>query len=88
MSQHSFNCPRTCPHYEHRDLCRFNRIFRALGNGIEVNSRTVTVKVEYDDPESLREAVEAMGGEWLGQGTHRLYQSQHRNVEGLSLIHI
>ena len=73
MSGTHFDCPRTCPLFERRDLCRFNPVFKAIGP-VVVNSHTVKVKVEYNDPGALRGSVEAMGGTWLGQGNHSLYE--------------
>lgn len=68
-----FNCPRTCPLYERENLCRFMPVLHALGTG-RVTSHTVSVKVEYRDPEALGRAVIAMGGQVLGRGTHKLFE--------------
>jgi len=73
---HSFSCPRTCPSFERaqggRFFCRFGPILNTLGPAV-VTSHTVTVKVEYRDPETLRAAVLAMGGIWYGWAdTHSL----------------
>ena len=80
LSGTHFDCPRTCPLFERRDLCRVNPVFKAIGP-VVVNSHTVKVKVEYNDQGALRGSVEAMGGTWLGQGNHSLYE--RGKVEGL-----
>ena len=69
-----FDCDRTCPLFERRDLCRFSPMFHRMGARQVVNSHTVNVKVEYRDLDALESAVGAMGGTVLGHGTHRLYQ--------------
>ena len=43
-------------------------------------SHTVTVKVEYRNMNALRAAVEAMGGQWIGEGVHRLFQGPEQGV--------
>lgn len=43
------------------------------GLGILANSHTASVKVDFTDPDILRRAVEAMQGQWLGKGSHRLF---------------
>ena len=76
---HKFDCDRTCPLHERRDWCRFNPLFKLLGNVAAVNSHTIKVNVEFNDVEILRRVVEKMGGEWLGVKDHKLYD---RNVHG------
>lgn len=41
-------------------------------------SETLKVKVEFRNATSLAGAVTAMGGQVLGQGTHRLYQTSEQ----------
>lgn len=79
----NFTCPRTCPLVKSA-WCRFRPVLDALGP-VRVNSHTVTVKVEYRDPDALRGAVEALGGSWLGLGSHRLYESGEFSGHGLRL---
>lgn len=70
-----FSCPRTCPQYG-SFWCRFRPILDGIGP-VQVNSHTAKIVVEFRDPETLRLAIEAMGGKWLGHGTHKLYSSSH-----------
>lgn len=81
-----FDCDRTCPFFERRDLCRFNPLFKALGNRATVNSHTTTVDLDLTkSPDSLRAAVEALNGKWLGHGNHKLYGSNHESGYGFTL---
>ena len=66
-----FACDRTCPLAGER-FCRFRPVLDLLGP-VAVNSQTATIRVEFRDPGTLKSAVLAMGGTWLGQGTHHLY---------------
>ena len=70
--QDNFNCPRTCP-LVGNFWCRFRPVLDRLGR-VQVNSHTVRVKVEYTDPGALERAVQALGGKWLGSGSHRLFE--------------
>jgi len=70
---HSFDCDRTCPFYERRDLCRFNPLFAALGNESEVNSHVVTVNVKITDIDALRKAAEYCGLEFHEAKTYKWY---------------
>ena len=36
-------------------------------------SHTVHIRVDFKDRKRLESAVKALGGRWLGKGTHRLY---------------
>lgn len=68
----SFTCPRTCPaHRTH--WCRFNALFTMIG-APRVHSHTVKIKVDYRDPDALRSAVLALGGAWIGAGSHKLFE--------------
>lgn len=73
----SFDCDRTCPKYEKRDLCRFNRLFALMGVRTVVNSHTVTVAVEFRNQNQLAEAVRKMGGTVIGVGEHELYERDY-----------
>jgi hypothetical protein len=64
--------------------CRFMPVLRTLGIAT-VYSHTVRVKVDYRDPDQLRAAVEAMGGAWIGQGTHQLFAGQSATGHGFTL---
>lgn len=66
-----FNCDRTCPLAGER-WCRFRPILDAMGP-TRVDSETVKVRVELTDTAALRRAVEAIGGSWIGEATHKLY---------------
>lgn len=68
-----FDCPRTCPHFERQDVCRFNAIFDKLGSAV-VNSHTVKIKTEFRDDDTLAHAVRSLGGQVLGRSTHKLYE--------------
>ena len=68
----NFSCPRSCRWAEARDFCRFMPVLAAVGP-TAVTSHTAKIKVEFRDPSHLKAAVEALGGEWLGQGSARLY---------------
>ena len=67
-----FSCPRTCP-ANGQLWCKFRPLLDRMGP-TRVNSHTVTVQVEYTDPDALESAVRALGWNWLGKGCHRLYQ--------------
>lgn len=73
MTNLPFDCSRTCPMAGER-WCRFRPLLDTLGS-VQVCSHTTKIKVEYSDPDQLRLAVQAMGGTWLGMGTHDLYES-------------
>lgn len=66
-----FDCPRTCPLFKER-WCRFRPITDQLGP-VRVNSHTARIKVDYADSDMLKAAVAALGGTWLGHGSHRLF---------------
>jgi hypothetical protein len=71
MSRNNFACPRTCPGAG--DFwCRFRLVLDVLGP-VRVNSHTARIAVEFRDPSTLTGAVQAMGGTWLGPGTHPLF---------------
>ena len=82
MTHSSFDCDRTCPLFELIDWCRFNPVLNAIGPHV-VNSHTVTVKVEFKDPRAFEAAVTAIGGTWIGQGDHALFQNYGAAVTGL-----
>jgi hypothetical protein len=72
----SFDCDRTCPKYEKEQgglfLCRFMAILTFAR--LAVHSHTAKITVEYHKHiDALKAAVEAMGGTWLGEGTHKLF---------------
>ncbi len=67
-----FSCPRSCPLAGER-WCRFRPILDRLGP-VQVNSHTAQIKVDFGDADTLRAAVESMRGEWLGQGSHKLFE--------------
>ena len=48
-------------------------------------SHTVTVKIEMKNPAVLRAAAEALGGQWLGHGTHNLFSTQTATGNGFTL---
>lgn len=77
----NFTCPRTCAFME---LCRFQPILSAVGSA-GVYSHTVKVKVDMTDTETLRRAVEGMGGRWIGQGTHAMFAGQSATGLGFTL---
>lgn len=52
-----FDCDRTCPFYERRDLCRFNPVFKALGTDYEINSHVIDVGIEIKDLDALAQAA-------------------------------
>jgi hypothetical protein len=64
-----FNCGRTC-HF--RESCRFTP---ALSTLRLIHSHTTRVMIEFRDDRALKAAVEALGGQWLGFGEHKLYSS-------------
>lgn len=68
-----FDCTRTCPRFEKADVCRFRPVLNQLGP-IRVTSHTARVAVEFRDGDTLRGAVLAMGGTWIGQGCHQLFE--------------
>jgi hypothetical protein len=72
MTHLPFSCPRTCPAAGDR-WCRFRPVLDALGP-VRVDSHTVRVAVELRDADALAAAVAALGGQWLGQGEHALYE--------------
>ncbi len=74
----NFSCPRTCPMFSGR-WCRFRPVLDQLGP-VKVSSHTATIKVEFRDPRTLRAAVEAIGGQWLGQGQHHLYGGDETGI--------
>jgi hypothetical protein len=41
--------------------------------GTIVTSETARIKVEFTDPKALECAVRSMSGQWIGNGSHRLY---------------
>lgn len=67
-------CGRTCTPGH---ACRFTAILAGIGVTQKVVSHTVKVTVEYKDPKALQAAVERLGGRWLGEGTHRLFQGSN-----------
>ena len=69
----NFQCDRTCPFFERRDLCRFNPLFSAIGHSPEVNSHVVTVKVQITNLDALRAAAEYCGLEMTKAETYRWY---------------
>src|SRR5262245_15125770 len=69
-----FDCPRTCPDHGDR-WCRFRPLLDRLGP-VRVNSHTAKIRVEFNDPDSLRWLVEKMGGLWLGHGRHELCETK------------
>lgn len=71
----AFTCPRTCPLVSAR-WCRFRPVLDALGP-VKVNSHTATVKIDLSDAAALQRAVEVIGGQWIGAGTHQLFSSRH-----------
>ena len=75
-----FTCPRTCPKYERRDVCRFNSLLAAVGVAEAVTSVTVTVRVAFKRADALAAAVRACGGDVIGFGTHKLFEREP--VEG------
>jgi hypothetical protein len=67
----SFDCDRTCPlHRTH--WCRFNALFTLIGSA-RVHSHTVKITVPYRDPKTLKKACDALKWEWIGDGTHTLF---------------
>jgi len=78
-----FDCPRSCRWAEHKDLCRFQAMFAAIGP-VVVSSHTATIKAEFADKDRLAGAVVAMGGTVLGNGTHKLY-SESKTGYGFTL---
>jgi hypothetical protein len=67
-----FDCPRTCPSHAER-WCRFRKLLHRLGP-VKVDSHTARIKVEFNDTDALRKAVEFLGGNWIGPGTHKLFE--------------
>ena len=72
----NFDCPRTC---ELKERCRFMKVLATIGPTV-VFSHTVKVRVEFRDDMALKAAVLAMGGTWLGQGKHDLYEGSVRGL--------
>ena len=70
----NFSCPRTCP-LAKETWCRFRPLLDRIGP-VRVNSQTAKIQVDFNDPVSLKMAVESLGGKWLGMGTHRLYDGE------------
>ena len=48
-------------------------------------SHTVTIKIEMKNPAILRAAAEALGGQWIGEGTHKLFSTQTATGHGFTL---
>lgn len=72
-----FDCPRTCARQE---ICRFQALWAAMGP-TKVYSHTVRVAVDYGrSPDALQAAVLRMGGTWLGQGRHKLYEAAENGL--------
>ena len=71
----NFTCPRSCPMVRSR-WCRFGPVLDALGH-VRVDSHTARIVVEYQSAELLRLAVLGMGGQWLGAGSHRLFDGAY-----------
>lgn len=71
-----FDCPRTCPAAGEL-RCRFLPILRHL-TGIIVDSHTARIPTDFDynDPRTLKAAVEAMGGLWYDFGEHDLFDTK------------
>jgi hypothetical protein len=84
MFTRSFDCDRTCPLYEKIDTCRFNALFRQIGNAPEVYSETTKIKVEYKNLQALEQAVIKMGGALLQGTSHKLYETTETGV-GITL---
>jgi hypothetical protein len=82
---HSFNCPRTCPQFERRDLCRFMPLLSAIGAIGPVTSHTTTVKVRIRSNTALAAAVRELGGNVIGLGAHALYGSNTEQGYGVTL---
>ena len=80
-----FDCDRSCPLYERRDLCRFNALFAALGVTGEVNSNTTKLKVTFTDRAVIDLAMKSLGGECLGEGVHTLYGANQSKGIGYKL---
>ncbi len=80
-----FDCPRTCPKFEARDVCRFNPLLELAGVSARVSSVTVSVAVEFRRMDALTRAVESMGGEIIGLGAHQLYRNDTANGFGFRL---
>lgn len=76
-----FSCQRTCSPWKE---CMFGHVLRAIGS-TKVMSHTVTITVEWKDRESLKLAVEAMGGTVIGEGRHQLFSSQSEIGLGFTL---
>jgi len=70
----AFDCSRTCPAFERRDVCRFSALLAGLGVRAVVNSHTVRVAVEFSNVDALRAAVDELGGQFIGAGVHRLFE--------------
>lgn len=64
-----FTCGRTCARWH---ACRFAPV---LGASHGVHSHTVRVAVAVKDPDAFAAAARAMGGEVLGPGTFKLFET-------------
>lgn len=71
-----FTCPRTCPLFSEIH-CRFRPVLDQIGP-VKVHSHTARIRVEYTDLAALEQAVKNIGGQWLGVGTHRLFEDDHQ----------
>src|SRR5579885_1474341 len=71
-SSSNFSCGRTCRPFT---PCRFAAILAAAGVRHEVVSHTTRVRVNLRPGPALEAAVRAVGGQVLGEGSHRLYSS-------------
>lgn len=74
----AFDCSRSCPAFERRDVCRFSALLAGLGVRAVVNSHTVRVAVAFSNVDALRAAVVELGGQFIGSGAHELFE---RNAE-------
>lgn len=77
-----FDCDRTCRTHATRDYCRFNPLFALIGTAPTVNSHTVKVKCELNDPRALEAACRALGWTWHGLKMHQLYSSNREHGHG------
>ena len=68
-------CDRTCPLANER-WCRFNPILTAIGK-YRAHSHTVRIRVALKDEAALKAAVLAMGGTFIGQGSHRIFDGSY-----------
>lgn len=78
----NFTCARTCKVSE---LCQFWPLLRELGSKFHVHSHTVTVSVEYRDPDRFARAAVSIGGTDLGNGVHQLFDGQSSTGRGIQL---